>query len=72
MSAKLNHQRKLEALSLAGSVYFVAIDILGPLSKTKASSHFLVNITYGNDKIRRAVPTAKITSRHVTKIFHSD
>lgn len=48
---------------------FVAIDILGPLSKTKLGNTPFVVITDRQSKLTGAIPTGKTTAAHIASIL---
>lgn len=66
-----NINDSLELLPPAGLSEFVPIDILGTLRTTNTKDRFVVLITNQYSKLRRGIPTGKITSTQVRQIsFH--
>lgn len=72
LGTKFNQHRKLELISPAGTLKFMAIDILESLPRTKAGYQFVVIMTNKYTKLERVIPTAKITSTQVANIFIND
>lgn len=68
MGIRFNYQRKLDLFTPAGHLDFVAINSLGPLSRTKADNQFFVIITDGYTKLTAAIRTKK---RSLTKVAKS-
>lgn len=52
-----------------GPLKFVAVDIVGPLPKTKTSDKFIVVTTDRYLSLTRAIPTKKTTTTDVARIF---
>lgn len=72
MCLKIEHQRELELFQPAGPFEFVALDILGPLPKTKIVNQFVAILTDRYSKLTSFIPTAKMTSTKVAHIFFHD
>ena len=62
------HQRHLKLFPAKGPLEYIAIDILGPLPRTKTGRQYVVVITDRYSKLTRAVPTAKITAPVVAAV----
>lgn len=62
-------QQKLQLFSSAGSLDFVAIDILRALPKTERGNEYTVEITNRYSKLSTAIPTTKITTTTNANIF---
>ena len=62
-------QKHLRLFPANGPLEFVAMDILGPLPKTKQGNQFVVVLTDRYSKLTRAIPTGKTTATTVATIF---
>lgn len=72
MGTKPNHQIKSELLPAAGLLDFVAIDILGPLSKAKARNQFVVVMIDKCTRLTKVIPATETTPRQVANNFFND
>lgn len=66
------HQRKLELFPPPGPHEFVAINIFGPLPRTKDHNQFNVIMTSRRTRLATAISTTMLTSAKVVHIFFSD
>lgn len=64
-----NHQRLLILFPTDGPLVFVAVDVLGPLSKSKSGHCFYVVVTNYFAELPRTVPTKMTTAAHISRIF---
>jgi hypothetical protein len=55
-----------------GPLEFIAIDILGPLPKTKSGHQYLVIISDRFSKLTRAVPVRNVTAETVAIAFFNE
>lgn len=62
-------QRQLQLFPASGPLEFVALDILGPLPKTKKENLYVVVMTDRYSKLTRDIPTSSITTTAVKYIF---
>lgn len=62
------HQKWMQLLPPSGSLEFIAIDMLGPLTKTEQRIRFLVFITDQNRKLTRVIPIPKVTAPLVATV----
>lgn len=69
MEADLNTKDTLNSFLDAEPIDFVAMDILGPLSKTVQGNQCAVVITDKYSKLTWAIPTSKTSSNHMTNVF---
>lgn len=69
MEAKFKYQRQVEPFSPKGPLAFIAIDIIGPLPRTKPGNQVLVIITDCYNKRTRLILTPNLLSTDITHIF---
>lgn len=69
MQTKFAHQRQLEQFPANRSLKIIAIDILGPLPRTKEGMRYVVFMTDRYTILTRAIQTATVTSTETAKIF---
>lgn len=62
-------QRKLRLFFPAGSLEFLAIDILGPLQQTMTDNRYIEVMTNRFPKLTKAITTSKITTIVLATIF---
>lgn len=65
----LTYMKLLKLISASWPLEFVAMDVLGPLQKTKNGNPFVVVITEHYLKLTQTIPTAEITAAHVSFMF---
>ena len=66
---QFRHQRLLKLFPATGPLEFVAMDLLGPLSKTKNGNRFILVITDRFSKFTRSIPLRTTTAASVAKAF---
>lgn len=64
-----NHQKCLKLFPASGSLEFVAMDLLGPLSKSKGGFTSVLVITDHFSKLTRAIPMKSTTASAVDQSF---
>lgn len=69
MSTERKHQRQLQLFLPKSSPKFIAIDILGPLTRTMSCNQYVVTITDWYCTLSRAIPITNISSAQVVYIF---
>lgn len=65
----LKHKRHLQLFFAMGPLHYDAMNIMGPLSKTTKGSQHAVISSSRYSKLKRAVPTTKITAKAAVCIF---
>lgn len=63
------HQEQLHLLSAAGLLKFLAMQIPGPLRKTKSGTQHVIILTDLYIKLPRAIPVTPVTSSSATTLF---
>ncbi|MEM7496351.1 MAG: integrase, partial [Myxococcota bacterium] len=63
------HQKYLQLFPANGPLEFIAIDILGPLPRSKRGNKHVLVITDRYSKLTRTVAMNKITAPHVAEAF---
>ena len=66
---RYKHQKYLKLFPAAGPLEFVAMDLLGPLPKTKSGHVYVLVITDRFSKLTRAIPLGSTTASSVAKAF---
>lgn len=69
MGTKFRDQSKPELFLPSGALEFVAIDILGLISRARSDKQYVVIITSRYSSLTRVMPTAKIMSTQVARTF---
>lgn len=72
MGSKFIHPRKLELFPPAGSLVFLAVDILGQHPRAEAGNQLFIRMKGRYTKLARGVLTTKITSTKVANIIIND
>jgi hypothetical protein len=72
LKGKRRHTALLKLFPPSAPLEFVAIDILGPLPKTKSGNRYLLIISDRFSKLTRAVPLAEINAVDVAVAFFND
>lgn len=62
-------KRHLQFFPASGPLKYVAVDILGSLSRTKNGNEYIIVMTDRYLKIKCAIPTSKTAAAHVGNVF---
>lgn len=62
------HQRHMRLFPATGPLEFIALDILGPIPKTKDGNQYEILITDRYKKLPRAIPVTKTAVPHVAAV----
>jgi Integrase zinc binding domain len=63
------HNSFMKLFPAAGPLEFVALDILGPLPKTKGGNRYLLVISDRFSKLTRAIPLRTVNATNVARAF---
>lgn len=72
MSAKVKHHRQVELFPPADSLGFLAIVMLGAISRTNTETEFVVIVTGRYSKFTRSMQAAKIILRQIAHFSFPD
>lgn len=66
------HQQLLKLFPPSGPLELIAIDILGPLTRTKYGNRLIIVMSDRDTKLARTIPVTKITAPKAAKVVLED